>query len=82
MAFLKASESLPHAPESLAFVFYCFFITVVVFFAWFFVDFSRQIIPKALTPDRSQRPYTSELFRIVESEKRILDMAHVLGFFI
>uniref|UniRef100_A0A1I8C0X0 Protein kinase domain-containing protein n=2 Tax=Meloidogyne hapla TaxID=6305 RepID=A0A1I8C0X0_MELHA len=56
--FLKASEQLPHPPESLA-----------------------KIIPSALLPDRSERPYFSEIFRILESEKRILDLAHVIGRF-
>uniref|UniRef100_A0A914LRT5 Protein kinase domain-containing protein n=1 Tax=Meloidogyne incognita TaxID=6306 RepID=A0A914LRT5_MELIC len=54
--FLKASEQLPHPPESLA-----------------------KIIPSALLPDRSERPYFSEIFRILECEKRILDLAHVIG---
>lgn len=45
-------------------------------------DSLAQLIPKALLSERSQRPYFSELFRMVEAEKRILDAAHVLGYFL
>uniref|UniRef100_A0A914HXT3 Non-specific protein-tyrosine kinase n=1 Tax=Globodera rostochiensis TaxID=31243 RepID=A0A914HXT3_GLORO len=41
-----------------------------------------EIVPRALSSNPVDRPYFCELLRVVEGEKRILDAAHVLGYFL
>ncbi|KAL3093991.1 hypothetical protein niasHT_027319 [Heterodera trifolii] len=41
-----------------------------------------EIVPRALSSNPTDRPCFCELLRVIEGEKRILDAAHLLGYFL